>query len=244
MLVFGLVSSLHCVTMCGPIIAVASAPLTHEARGTKGRWRSLVRWQGAYHLGRGLTYVTIGAILAWAGTTLGNLFAARTVGGLIQLGVGAAIIGLALYCIILGKAVSAPAGNSRFGRLLRRQVTSGHGLGMFSLGALTGLLPCGVLYVAFARSVAAGSVLEGAALMFAFWLGSAPLLAAVGVFSGGLLRLSGRYVTVVLAAVMLTTGGWLLYKGYENLTSSPKSCCHPVSAQVRALNHLEHPGTS
>ena len=76
-----------------------------------------------------------------------------------------------------------------------------------------------MLYAAFARALAADSALNGGALMFAFWLGSAPLLVVVGLLSGSLLRVIGRYANVLVAAVMVVTGSWLVAKGIANLRS-------------------------
>ena len=88
---------------------------------------------------------------------------------------------------------------------------------MLGLGLLTGLLPCGVLYVAFSRAVLAGSLPGGALVMAAFWLGTVPLLATIGFASGGLGRLVGRYGPVMLCLAMVGTGGWVAQKGARNL---------------------------
>jgi sulfite exporter TauE/SafE len=219
MLVFGLVSSLHCVTMCGPLIAIASAPLHAGSEQGHDGPRTLMLWQVNYQLGRGITYVTIGVVLGFAGKMLSALFPARLFGGFIQIAVAALFIGLALFAILRGRTVTAPSGGSGFGRLIRRFVTSGRASGMFVLGLLTGFLPCGVLYAAFARSLAADSPTQGGLLMLAFWLGSAPLLIVVGLASGSLLRTFGRYANVLVAIAMLVTGAWIGFKGVKNLTT-------------------------
>jgi sulfite exporter TauE/SafE len=222
MLVFGLVSSLHCVTMCGPLIAVASAPLQAAASDGQGGFRPLMGWQISYQVGRGITYTTIGVILGFAGRMLSALFPARLFGGVIQIAVAALFIGLALFAVLRGKTVTAPSGGSKFANLIRKFVTSGRASGMLVLGLLTGFLPCGVLYAAFARSLAADSPGQGGFLMFAFWLGSAPLLVVVGLASGSLLRTLGKHANTLVAIAMLITGLWIGYKGVKNLmTDAP-----------------------
>ncbi len=211
MIAFGATSSLHCTTMCGPLIAVASAPLVGD--GTRiGR---LAGWQGAYHLGRGIAYTLIGALLGLLGTAITALFAARQLGGLLQVAVGLGLVGLGIWQLRKGGVAGSTGGP--IGRALGRLVTSGHARGLFGLGLLTGLLPCGVLYAAFARAVAAGSALEGALLLLAFWAGTVPLLAAVGLASGSLVRIAGRLAPVLLFLAMTATGGWLSWKGARNL---------------------------
>jgi uncharacterized protein len=215
MVVFGLASSLHCVTMCGPIIAVASAPL--GSLTGKNRLVKPAVWQTCYHLGRGITYTAIGLFLAAIGVATGNLAPARFAGGILQIVVGAAIILMAFYAVFYRKAITAPTGTSFLSRLLRRYTTSGHATGMFILGLVTGFLPCGVLYAAFARALASASIWEGGWLMIAFWLGTTPLLFAVGYASGGFFQLIGKYAAVLLFIVMVVTGGWLMRKGYSNV---------------------------
>ncbi len=226
MFLLGLASSLHCVAMCGPVVAVASAPLTARD-GAQGRpWGRLALWQAGYHAGRGITYTSIGVVLALAGTTLSGLFPARLFGGVLQVALGAVLVLAAVVLVLRGKAVEAPRGDGRLTRLLRRMMTSGHGAGMLGLGLVTGFLPCGVLYAAFARSVAAPTPAMGGLLMLAFWLGTTPLLFAVGFASGSFFRVLGRHAALLIFAVMLGTGGWLVYKGVRTLATPAPACCH------------------
>lgn len=227
MVAFGLTSSLHCVTMCGPLIAVASAPLL-EGGGTANA-RRLLLWQGWYHLGRGISYALIGTLLGLLGTAITVVSPNKLVGGIVQVGVGLLIVGLGLAQLV-GRGGAAATSESGLSRAIRRLVTSGHGLGMLGLGLLTGLLPCGVLYAAFARAMAASSPWEGGLLLIAFWLGTVPLLAAVGLASGKLVAALGRHATVLLFAAMLATGGWLTVKGYRNLTAPPVAAAAAPSA--------------
>ena len=219
MLVLGLTSSLHCAAMCGPIIAVASAPVSGLGGGAP-RLGAIAAWQAAYHLGRGATYLAIGAALAMMGTAITALFDARLLGGIVQLAVGLVIVGIGAWQLRAGRGAAATR-DGPLTRAIRALVTSGHAPGMLGLGLVTGLLPCGVLYAAFARAVAAGSAAEGALLMLAFWLGTVPLLAALGVASGGVFRALGRHAAVLLFAATLTTGVWVAAKGYRNITLPP-----------------------
>jgi sulfite exporter TauE/SafE len=188
-------------------------------------------WQISYQIGRGVTYITIGVILGFAGRMLQTLFPARLFGGILQVAVGALFIGLALFAVLRGKTVTAPGGGSRFGRMIRKFVISGRASGMLVLGLLTGFLPCGVLYAAFARSLVADSPAEGGVLMLAFWLGSAPLLVVVGLASGSLLRTFGRHANVLVAIAMLVTGAWIGFKGVKNLTTDAPMPAHGHAVQ-------------
>ena len=227
MVALGATSSLHCTTMCGPLIAVASAPLA----GDRARIGRLAGWQGAYHLGRGLSYAVIGAVLGLLGQALTALFAARQVGGLLQVAVGLGIVALGAWQ--LWKGGVAGSGGGPLARAIGRLVTSGHGGSLFLLGLVTGLLPCGVLYAAFARAVAAPSPAEGALLLLAFWAGTVPLLAAVGFASGSLVGAAGRFAPALLFVAMTVTGGWLSWKGAHSLGlfgMPPATCPHHAAA--------------
>ena len=216
MLLLGATSSLHCTTMCGPIIAVASAPVTIGDGKDVRRPKALALWQLQYHLGRGITYSLIGAGLGLIGTSLVLLPKARLVGAVVQLVLGLLIAFAGVWQLLKGRS-QVGATDNWLSRALRALITRGSARGMLGLGLLTGLLPCGVLYVAFSRSVLAGSTLGGALVMVAFWLGTVPLLATVGFASGGLARLVGRYGPVLLCVAMVGTGGWVAQKGARNL---------------------------
>jgi hypothetical protein len=204
-----------------------------QAAAGAGRFgRRLVGWQVAYHAGRGVGYVLLGMLLGAAGVAIGALFASRAVGGWIQVLLGVGVIAVGLLELRRPAANRGGAGGL-VTRGLRRLVTSGHGLGMLGLGLLTALLPCGVLYVAFARAVTAGSAVGGGLALLAFWAGTVPLLAAVGLVSGHAFRSLGRLAPVLLAVAMTVTGGWLVFKGQRNLaavaqagTLAPAPCPH------------------
>ena len=220
MLLLGLTSSVHCTTMCGPIIAVATAPVTIGNGRSVMRPKTLALWQLQYHLGRGATYSLIGALLGLIGTSVVMIPKGRMVGGTIQLVIGLLIAAVGIWQLVKGKSkVGVKEGGDWLTRALRSLITRGRARGMLGLGLLTGLLPCGVLYVAFSRAVLAGSTFGGALVMLAFWLGTVPLLATVGFASGGLARLVGRYGAILLFFAMVGTGGWIAQKGMRNLLS-------------------------
>ena len=57
---------------------------------------------------------------------------------------------------------------------------------LFTIGILNGFLPCGLVYMALAGSLAMGSAGGGAAYMFLFGLGTLPNLLAMGMFANQL----------------------------------------------------------
>lgn len=176
----GLAGSLHCAAMCGPLVlAVQMArrqdpapPAPPAARFWRG---DLVRGL-AYHGGRIVTYILLGAVsgLMGAALVLAGLqrWLSIAAGGLILLGTLASLSrswgGLA------AKMVSAA--RAGFGPLLRNRALGATVL----LGGLNGLLPCGLVYIACAAAAAAGGVRGGVATMLAFGLGTAPMMLSMG----------------------------------------------------------------
>jgi len=160
MVLFGLLGSTHCLAMCSGFVACL------------GRQKRL----GAlYQGGRLLAYAALGGAAAalGAGTRLAAGPFVLIAAGLLMVGMGLAMAaggwnGAAGF-VPRGPLTRWPAG------LLRRPSPQA----AFGLGGLTGLLPCGLLYAAVTRAAASPGIPEGAALMAAFWLGTAPALVGV-----------------------------------------------------------------
>jgi hypothetical protein len=203
MFALGLAGSLHCVQMCGPL--VLSFGLQMPARA-----------HAAYHLGRILTYAALGMVAGWfgsgvalAGAMAGVQNAAAIVGGVLMIAAGMlitapAVRGNQLIRIGPGSRLSRVAG-----KLLR--ITSPRG--KFAMGLVMGLLPCGLIYAALLRSVAAASPLSGAMNMAAFGAGTAGPLFGLGVFSVTITRWIGLRGQNWAAAGVLLMGAVLLWRG-------------------------------
>ena len=134
------------------------------------------------------------------------------------------------------------------------------------LGALTVLIPCGVTQAMMAVAIASGSAMQGAALMFAFTLGTSPVFFAVAYLTtqlgARLEKLFMRFVAVVilfLGAVSIITGmnlagmpvpvaGWM-QTVFAPQTAGPSSSAPASSAETSAILTLEarnngyYPGT-
>jgi hypothetical protein len=88
---------------------------------------------------------------------------------------------------------------------------------VLALGALNGLLPCGLVYSALLVAASTGGLLMGAAGMIAFGLGTLPALLVVGVGAGALsarvrqvfVRVAGLLIVLVGVQLMLRgLAGW------------------------------------
>lgn len=163
--VAGLVTSVHCVGMCGPLACgVASIGKTPGQRQLSA---------GAYHGGRVLSYAAVGALAGAIG--------AQPLQWLLDSPAMALpwilIILLALIGLGLDKWVPVPGVLARWSLAIRARMMRGRaGRGGFMVGLATPLLPCGPLWLVLFAALASGSLWQGMEFMAAFALGTIPLL--------------------------------------------------------------------
>ena len=197
----GLAGSLHCAGMCGPLVlALAKArPRTmHESTG-----------RVFYHLGRVTSYCLLGLMLG----LLGHVAAPAGFQRWLSIALGVALLGGLLLSTKIPlvapvvKWVGWLKGSMR-GLLQRNSLMS-----QATMGALNGLLPCGLVYVAAVGATATGDPLNGAAYMALFGLGTWPMMLGIH-FAGQRLPLPARLslgsvtrVAVFLMAVLLILRG-------------------------------------
>lgn len=96
------------------------------------------------------------------------------------------------------------------------------------LGALTVLIPCGVTQTMMAAAVATGDPLQGAALLFAFVLGTSPVFFVLSYFATRLGAMMEKYLMRFVAAVLIILGVVALNTGL-NLLGSPVSLSRLVN---------------
>jgi sulfite exporter TauE/SafE len=214
----GLVGSLHCAGMCGPL-ALALPSGGNMGRFTAGRL--------AYNFGRMLTYCGLGLIFGLVGRTAVLAGIQRWLSVLI----GVAVLGGLLLSnrFALWRPAAAFVGllKSRMSCLLLRPSLRSSAV----LGMLNGLLPCGLVYVACAGSVVSGSLLAGAQYMALFGAGTVPMMLAIGLsgkFFPVSLRLKLRSaipLSIVLLGTLLIFRGLSLGIPFLSPDLSPTHCC-------------------
>ena len=213
----GLVSSLHCVQMCGPIVLSYSVALDHARAGTR-RSSALLFGHLAYNAGRILTYSALGAVAGIAGRTVGLIGRLAGASSVLAI-VGGALMVLA-GLVMFGVVPVAQAFGGRFFRItssflrpLSKLIASA-GIGnRFLLGLSLGLLPCGLIYAALLRALATGSALWGAATMASFGAGTCAALLAVGIFSSAIRTRFHRWGTQLAAISVMAMGAVLIVRG-------------------------------
>lgn len=173
-LILGLVSSMHCVVMCGGVGGALSMTLSRTP-APRDRFRTLITAQA----GKLISYVAAGALIGGLGSSLYGLFdqhAAYAVlqrfGALVLIWTALSLTGLLPSPAVLAR-LFAPL--SRWAWAEKRR---GKGLAAFLAGLVWGLLPCGMVYAALMYAMLSGDALHGALVMLGFGLGVSPLLTA------------------------------------------------------------------
>jgi len=217
--IVGLIGSLHCLGMCGPLIVAYSLHLsgtgTVSARAgvRAGVWHHIF-----FHTGRLATYGFLGALGAGL-FYLANLtvFFKQFRGGLSLIGgVLMILLGLALLKVLpLPGFLMRLCGEKGIigiaspGSLLQgKQSTSKVGLGV-----ATGFLPCGLSWAMIVKAAATQNIPMGFLTMVAFGLGTVPVLFLTGM-SASFISIRTRLLGERVAALSVILMGLILvYKG-------------------------------
>ncbi len=202
----GLLGGVHCMGMCGGIVASLGA-----GQGAQPAWA--VRF--AYNGGRVASYAIAGALaggLGGAGLLLGHLLPAQMIfyvlANLLLVGLGLYLAGWTGFIVRLeGPGRRLWSHLQPLASRLMPARTLGQGL---ALGALWGWIPCGLVYSMLGTALLTGSAGGGALVMLAFGAGTVPNLLATGWLLGRRGRGRPQAPWVRLTAGGLVTGFGLL----------------------------------
>jgi sulfite exporter TauE/SafE len=208
-LILGFLGSLHCIGMCGPI--AFALPVHHKPP----MQRILALW--LYNSGRIITYGFLGLVAGSLGSGLIWIGLQRS----LSLSLGIILLaGLILYKMPRLKKLNAlqffwSSLQMRMSRELRRD---GDGA-WFLLGALNGLLPCGMVYAALTAAVAVGTSINGALFMVVFGLGTFPAMFSVSFLNHlfNPIRRKLSYVSIIATAI---TAIVLIARGLSHTTNA------------------------
>ena len=203
--IFGLISSFHCIGMCGPIAMMLPVDRNNPAK----KATQII----LYHIGRLVAYGTIGLIFGLVGR---GLFLA---GFQQKLSV---FIGVAMIAVVLiPEKVFAQFNFSKpiFVLISKLKMAIGKHFknksycSLFSIGVLNGFLPCGMVYVALFGAIAMQNEVYGVLYMVLFGLGTVPMMSAV-VYVNSFLTIPIRnklqkiipYVSVIIGVLFILRG--------------------------------------
>ena len=199
----GLMTSPHCLGMCGGILL-----------GNCAQNRSPALASLAYNVGRILSYTAIGGIFGALGTVIAYSMSVKsmvfTMAGLVVV-----LIGLNLWGLLLGLASLFPLQPSFC--QLPTQTQKRFASRPLVIGLFTGLMPCASLYAMWLHAVSGGSAAYGAESMLAFALGTAPLLFLFGALGALIPKKWNKYFLKASAVLVTAMGLKMLITGLRML---------------------------
>ncbi|MBC5834374.1 sulfite exporter TauE/SafE family protein [Flavobacterium sp. F372] len=167
-LIFGFISSLHCVGMCGPIALMIPV----DKDNTVKKWLQI----STYQIGRVTAYTSLGVVFGF----LGAGFFLAGIQQQLSIAVGVMMI---LIAIIPEKKLAQYNFSKPIYKIIS-EVKTQLGLqfkkksykSLFLIGLFNGYLPCGMVYVALFGAMAMNNVFLGSLYMTLFGLGTIPLM--------------------------------------------------------------------
>jgi sulfite exporter TauE/SafE len=203
---FGILTSFHCVAMCGGIALSQTAKRYGDAAGAEKK--IVIVPSALYNAGRIVSYTLIGAVVGALGQAIGFSGVLRS---LIPMIGGLFMVVMAINLLDIFPALRRL--NPRTPRFFAKKVYGKNNYGPFVVGLLTGLMPCGPLQMMQIYALGTKNALYGAAAMFVFALGAVPLLFLFGVLNTFLNRKFSRAVTRAGAVLVLVLGISMIGRG-------------------------------
>ena len=211
--VIGLITSVHCIAMCGGINLSQTLQKDTSTEISKVMFRNTLE----YNIGRVVSYTVIGGVLGAVGALAGiggSLQTSALFQGILKLfaGIIMVVMGVNMLGIFPGLrrlTVHIPNFNKKTKQKSGRKPRT-----PFFIGLCNGLMPCGPLQSMQVVALASGNPLTGALAMLCFSLGTVPLMLGFGSvvsmlgkrFTRQVLK-AGAILVVVMGLSMMVQGG-------------------------------------
>ncbi len=225
-IILGLMGSLHCVGMCGPIAFMLPVNRTNNFK----KFFQIF----LYHFGRLFAYGIIGLVFG----LLGKGFYIFGIQQKLSI-----IIGMLMIVVVMipSKALnrynfSKPVYKiiskvkNRLGKELKKKTADT----FLTIGFLNGFLPCGLVYMALFGAIAMGSAWQGSLYMILFGLGTVPLMTTAIYFSGILKSSAKQRIQKLIPVFVVVVGLLFILRGLGLGIPyvSPKPVAEVISAQM------------
>lgn len=170
-ILFGLISSFHCIGMCGPIAMMLPVDRNNE---TKKIAQLLI-----YHIGRLTAYASLGMLFGLLGK--GFFLAGMQQQLSITVGILMILVAVVPEKIFAKYNFSKPVYKiiSKVKSSLGSQFKNRSYKSFFTIGLLNGYLPCGMVYVALFGALAMPSLEFSIFYMLLFGLGTVPMMSMI-----------------------------------------------------------------
>lgn len=251
--VAGFNGSLHCFGMCGPVVGVLG--MNTQANGKR---KKLIA-AACYNLGRITTYILLGVVAMLLSVAMNDLkplqIIMRYLAGIIMLFVALQLMGFPQFLGFIEKPMSKLS--RPISSLTRKFFPIKTSFGAYIAGMAWGLMPCGMVYMAFTMSLGVEKVLYAPLVMLFFGLGTLPMMLTLsisgnffgGFFSspqarkvaGGIVLLMTLYYMGSMLMGDLGKGGHAGHHGDHSTTEVVhEHAGHNMSHEEAQLEHSEH----
>lgn len=207
----GLLTSVHCIAMCGGINLSQCVP---RGSGEMGRRGGAFMPGLLYNLGRVISYTLIGFLLGLVGYGLGGGGRAglpTLLQGILKLAAGVFMVVMGVNMLGLFPWLRRLA--PRLPKGLTQRPGRKRGTAPLAVGLLNGLMPCGPLQSMQLVALASGNPLTGGLSMLVFSLGTVPLMLGLGSVVAALGKRFTRTVNYVGSILVAVLGLAMLSQG-------------------------------
>ena len=252
--VIGLITSVHCIAMCGGINLSQTLQKNSEpSANASSVSHAMFQNAAAYNTGRIISYTIIGGILGGIGAftkMAGTLQTSSFFQGLLKLLAGALMVVMGINMLGLFPRLrrfhlQIPLPHFQKGK---QKKASHKRRTPFIIGLFNGLMPCGPLQSMQIVALASANPFTGALSMFFFALGTIPLMLGFGSVVAGLgkhftkqVLKCGAILVVVMGLSMMSQGTAL--SGINSKINTLFSAKDETTVKTSGLNHLNDSDT-
>ena len=184
----GLLGSMHCAGMCGPI--AISLPYRIGIQAKEETFFKIL----VYNIGRVVTYALMGMVFG----LIGKSFFTMGIQKWLLVGLAVLLILVALFSIDVERWSLKISLISKFNDYIKRKLSNlmqkSSFKSFFIVGILNGFLPCGLVYMAIISAISIGLWAYSVLFMILFGIGTMPMMMALG-FGGSLV--SNKFRTIL-----------------------------------------------
>lgn len=241
----GLLGGVHCLGMCGGVVAMLTAGLDPQVRANP---KKVALFHLNYNIGRILSYILMGVIFGLVGALLTQSLQMNVLDKSLRIFSGVLMIMVGMYIAnwSSGIQVLEKIGAKLWVRLqpiTQRFLPIKSLKSAFFTGLLWGGIPCGLVYGALSFAIISGSAEQGGMIMLAFGLGTLPsllLMASVSTQLNTLVqkpvvrRVSGLLIIALgIAALWMPINSMLNTKPHGHInTHQPQMDIHKPYGQT------------
>lgn len=198
--VIGLLTSVHCIAMCGGI---------NLTQSVAGKDDHPVKKNILYNLGRLTGYTIVGGVLGLIGGAVSITLHIRGI-----IGAAAGIFMVLTGINMLGNFGFLKRLTPKIPKIIAVKAAEFSGRGSFAVGIINAFMPCGPLQSMQLYAIACGGLISGAFSMFFFCLGTVPLMFAFGAAAGALKKKRKAVMIKASAVLVLFLGLYMLQNNF------------------------------